>query len=55
MRQLNRKLGELPENLQAQASQLPLAALEALGEALFDFETITDLQGWLAQQRTAEE
>ena len=55
MRQLNRKLGELPENLQAQVSQLPLAALEALGEAVFDFETIADLQGWLAQQRTAEE
>ena len=55
LRLLNRKLGELPEDLQAQVSQLPLATLEALGEALFDFGEMADLQAWLAQQHIADE
>ncbi|MGD1929717.1 MAG: DUF4351 domain-containing protein [Leptolyngbyaceae cyanobacterium] len=55
LRLLNRKLGELPEDLQAQVSQLPLATLEAVGEALFDFGEMADLQAWLAQQHIADE
>lgn len=55
LRLLRRKLGELPEALQEQVSQLSLTTLEALGEALFDFETVADVQGWLAQQPDAVE
>lgn len=55
LRLLHRKLGELPRDLQERVSQLPLAMLEALGEALFDFEEIADLQAWLAQLATTEE
>jgi predicted transposase/invertase (TIGR01784 family) len=50
IRQLTRKLGtELPEALQEQVRQLPLETLEALGEALFDFTALADLETWLAQ------
>lgn len=50
LRLLQRKLGEVPEELQEQVRQLPLERLEALGEALLDFEGVADLQAWLAQQ-----
>lgn len=50
IRQLTRKLGtDLPESLQEQVRQLPLETLEALGEALFDFTALADLETWLAQ------
>lgn len=49
LRQLNRKLGPLPEELPVQVGRLPLATLEALGEALFDFTEVADLQTWLTQ------
>lgn len=50
IRQLTRKLGtDLPEALQEQVMQLPLETLEALGEALFDFTALADLETWLAQ------
>ena len=49
IRQLTRKLGtDLPEALQEQVMQLPLETLEALGEALFDFTALADLETWLA-------
>ncbi|MDB9526992.1 Rpn family recombination-promoting nuclease/putative transposase [Oscillatoria sp. CS-180] len=48
-RQLTRKLGPLPDSLQAQVKALSLEQLEALGEALFDFAEASDLEGWLAQ------
>ena len=54
IRQLTRKLGtDLPEALQEQVMQLPLETLEALGEALFDFTALADLEAWLAQNPTA--
>jgi hypothetical protein len=48
-------LGELPQPVREQVNRLPLATLEALGEALFDFEAIADLQSWLEQQANHEE
>lgn len=54
IRQLSRKLGtELPEALQGQVRQLSLETLEALGEALFDFTALADLEAWLAQNPPA--
>jgi len=49
-RQLIRKLGALPEELQAQVNQLSLEVLETLGGALFDFAEVSDLETWLGQQ-----
>lgn len=54
-RMLNRKLGELPTELQETVNQLSLETLEALSEALFDFDAIADLQTWLSQQASCEE
>ncbi|MGB3312329.1 MAG: Rpn family recombination-promoting nuclease/putative transposase [Nodosilinea sp.] len=54
IRQLTRKLGtDLSEALQEQVRQLPLETLEALGEALFDFTALADLETWLAQDPPA--
>lgn len=49
-RLLTRKLGTIPESLQAQVNQLSLEALETLGEALFDFSEVSDLETWLDQR-----
>ncbi|MDT9324094.1 MAG: DUF4351 domain-containing protein, partial [Limnospira sp. PMC 1290.21] len=46
-RLLNRRLGSLPETVIGQINQLPLPALEELGEALLDFSEIDDLRVWL--------
>lgn len=50
LRMLTRKLGDLPEALQTQVSQLPLESLEMLGEDLFDFADISGLETWLVQR-----
>ncbi len=50
LRQLNRRVGELSTDVAAQIAQLSLSQLEQLGEALFDFQTESDLRDWLAQQ-----
>ena len=47
LRQLHRRVGEVPEAVQQQIEQLPIAQLEALGEALLDFEQVADLLNWL--------
>ncbi|MDT9201577.1 DUF4351 domain-containing protein, partial [Limnospira sp. PMC 1042.18] len=47
VRLLNRRLGSLPETVIGQINQLPLPALEELGEALLDFSEINDLRVWL--------
>jgi hypothetical protein len=49
LRQLNRRVGTLPETLQTQVEALPLEQLEALGEDLLDFTNLTDLENWLAR------
>ncbi|MGV0028492.1 DUF4351 domain-containing protein [Phormidesmis priestleyi] len=47
LRLLNRRVGEVPEAVQQQVERLTIAQLEALGEALLDFEQLADLMGWL--------
>ena len=50
LRQLTRRVGELPEPIRSQIGILPLAQLEALGEALLDFSNVSDLEVWLANE-----
>jgi hypothetical protein len=47
LRQLNRKVGPLTEELNARVSALPPELLLALSEALLDFAAQTDLVNWL--------
>ena len=49
MRLINRRLGILEESLASQIRQLPIELTEDLGEALFDFQSQTDLVRWLEQ------
>jgi predicted transposase/invertase (TIGR01784 family) len=51
LRQLNRRLGSVSPELRFQVEQLSLQQLEALGEALLDFSTESDLQNWLTTNR----
>jgi hypothetical protein len=48
LRQLNRKLGTLPENLAKQVKSLEPIQLDSLTEDLLDFQTLDDLQVWLS-------
>ena len=50
LRLMRRRLGLLPESLEAQVAGLPKAALEELAEALFDFTTLADVEDWLARR-----
>lgn len=47
LRQLTRRVGELPEDVRQQVEVLSLEELENLGEALLDFSSMSDLQIWL--------
>ena len=47
VRQLNRRLGAIAPELQARIRELSIPQLEALGEALLDFSTLSDLTAWL--------
>ena len=47
-RQLNRRCGPLSEANTAQIRALPLEQLEALADALLDFQGPTNLVAWLA-------
>ena len=47
-RQLNRRCGPLAEATTAQIQALPLEQLEALADALLDFQGPADLAAWLA-------
>jgi predicted transposase YdaD len=47
VRQLRRRLGELPESQSSQIKSFPISKLEDLGEALLDFQGIDDLDDWL--------
>lgn len=51
LRQLQRRLGELPRELQEQVRLLPAEQLEELGELLLDFNTLADLENWLRSQQ----
>ena len=48
-RQLQRRFGALATEQQARLQGLPLADLEALADALLDFQSSADLSAWLAQ------
>ncbi|MBV6622941.1 MAG: Rpn family recombination-promoting nuclease/putative transposase [Rivularia sp. (in: Bacteria)] len=50
MRQLNKRFGELSQEIRSSISNLPLSALENLSEALLDFNSIRDLEVWLEAQ-----
>ncbi|MDZ7960121.1 MAG: Rpn family recombination-promoting nuclease/putative transposase [Aulosira sp. DedQUE10] len=47
LRLLNRRLVNIPDALLSQVQVLSLEQLEELGEALLDFSTLADLEGWL--------
>jgi predicted transposase YdaD len=49
LRQLQRRCGPLTTDQQTQIQLLPLADLEALADALLDFQGSADLTAWLAQ------
>jgi predicted transposase YdaD len=50
LRQLNRRFGTLPANVEAQIQALDLEQLEALGETLLDFVQLSDLSHWLQER-----
>lgn len=50
LRLLTRRVGEISTPIQAQIDTLSIAQLEALGEALLDFSSLSDLEAWLARQ-----
>lgn len=50
LRQLTRRVGELPESMRSQITAMSLTQLETLGEALLDFASLSDLETWLAQE-----
>jgi hypothetical protein len=47
LRQLNRRVGELPEEVRQGIESLSLEQLENLGEALLDFTSMADLHACL--------
>ena len=47
LRLLNRRVGNIPTNLQTIIEQLSRTQLEDLTEALMDFTTLSDLSNWL--------
>lgn len=49
LRLLTRRVGDIPEAFRSPLDTLSLEQLEALGEALLDFSTITDLEEWLQE------
>jgi predicted transposase YdaD len=50
LRQLNRLVGAIPDALLCQIQGLSVEQLEALSDALLDFSTLADLEGWLQNQ-----
>jgi predicted transposase YdaD len=48
VRQLNRRLVSIPDRLLTQIQQLTVPKLEDLGEALLDFTSLAELEGWLS-------
>lgn len=49
LRQLTRRVGELPQSARSQIDHLSLPQLEALGEVLLDFNGSADLEAWLQE------
>jgi hypothetical protein len=44
-------VGEVPLQIRSQIATLSIEKLESLGEALLDFQAITDLSNWLETNR----
>jgi hypothetical protein len=51
LRQLNKKLGEVPIELQEQIQGFLIAELETLFDDLLDFNSATDLVAWLSAHK----
>jgi predicted transposase YdaD len=49
LRLLNRRIGEIPHDLADQIRELPIEQIESLGEALLDFQNLSDLVSWLGR------
>ena len=49
LRLLTKRVGTLPSEVRDRIDQLPIDQVEALGEALLEFRTLTDLEAWLSQ------
>ena len=50
LRQLSRRLGEVSPELESTINDLALTQLEDLAEALLDFNSVEDLQQWIANE-----
>ena len=50
IRLLTRRIGLLPTELRSQVEQLSVIQLDALSEALLDFDQLTNLTDWLSAQ-----
>ncbi|WP_227875710.1 DUF4351 domain-containing protein [Aphanothece sacrum] len=50
LRQLHRRIEEIPDNFREKIRELSVEELENLGEALLDFNTKADLNLWLTSQ-----
>ncbi len=50
LRLLRRRLGAVPTDVESRIRALPVAELEALGEALLDWHTPAELMAWLQRQ-----
>jgi predicted transposase YdaD len=48
LKQMAKRWGMLPEDLQQQIRRLSLEQQAALGEAVLDFDTVKDVESWLA-------
>ena len=49
MRLLHRRFGLISSDIEQKIRNLPVNRIEDLGEALLDFQSITDLSNWLEQ------
>jgi hypothetical protein len=47
LRQINRKFGQINRELETEIRSLNIEIIEALGKAIFDLDTVEDLQNWL--------
>ncbi|WP_208344450.1 DUF4351 domain-containing protein, partial [Aetokthonos hydrillicola] len=47
LKQLQKRLGELPQQVKAHIESLTLEQLDTLGEELLDFTSTADLRNWL--------
>ena len=52
LRQLTRRIGELPDVTRSTIDTLSVPQLEALAEALLDFAQLFDLEQWLTEHPT---